>query len=149
MNLILIGNDIDAVALDIWKANTNYTVLNQSPYVWNKQFTNFIENRPVIVVTTAEQFQSKQINETLDFMIDLKFIPIFIADNKTSIENKMYTALIDEIPSAVLWIKNKENKNYNELVKISQGYLLGKGIIKNDNKTLRTPRKRKKSTTQE
>lgn len=149
MNLILIGNDIDAVALDIWKANTNYTVLNQSPYVWNKQFTNFIENRPVIVVTTAEQFQSKQINETLDFMIDLKFIPIFIADNKTSIENKMYTALIDEIPSAVLWIKNKENKNYNELIKISQGYLLGKGIIKNDNKTLRTPRKRKKSTTQE
>ena len=51
------------------------------------------------------------------------------------------------MPNAVLYIHNKQNKDYNELIKITQGYLLGKGIIQNDNKTLRTPRKRKTKTT--
>ena len=149
MNLIVIGNDVDSIALDIWKANTNYTVLNKNPYVWSKQFLKFIENRPVIVATTSEQFTTKGINDVLDFMLKYEFIPIIIADNKKTIENNIYTGLSDEIPSALLWTKNKQNKDYDELIKISQGYLLGKGIIKNDNKTLRTSRKRKKSATQE
>lgn len=147
MNLILIGNDIDNFALDIWKANTNYTVLNKSPSVWSKLFKNYINNRDVIVVTTNDQFVNKDINDVIEFMNKNKFIPILIADNSKSIENNIYTALSDEIPSTLLYTKNKENKDYDELIKISQGYLLGKGIIENDNKTLRTSRKRKKSTT--
>ena len=147
MNLILIGNDIDNFALDIWKANTNYTVLNKSPSVWSKLFKNYINDRDVIVVTTNDQFVNKDINDVIEFMNENKFIPILIADNSKSIENNIYTALSDEIPSTLLYTKNKENKDYDELIKISQGYLLGKGIIENGNKTLRTPRKRKKSTT--
>lgn len=147
MNLILIGNDIDNFALDIWKANTNYTVLNKSPSVWSKLFKNYINDRDVIVVTTSDQFVNKDINDVIEFMNENKFIPILIADNSKSIENNIYTALSDEIPSTLLYTKNKENKDYDELIKISQGYLLGKGIIENGNKTLRTPRKRKKSTT--
>lgn len=147
MNLILIGNDVDNFALDIWKANTNYTVLNKSPSVWSKLFKNYINNRDVIVVTTNDQFVNKDINDVIEFMNKNKFIPILIADNSKSIENNIYTALSDEIPSTLLYTKNKENKDYDELIKISQGYLLGKGIIENGNKTLRTPRKRKKSTT--
>lgn len=147
MNLILIGNDIDNFALDIWKANTNYTVLNKSPSVWSKLFKNYINDRDVIVVTTNDQFVNKDINDVIEFMNKNKFIPILIADNSKSIENNIYTALSDEIPSTLLYTKNKENKDYDELIKISQGYLLGKGIIENGNKTLRTPRKRKKSTT--
>lgn len=147
MNLILIGNDIDNFALDIWKANTNYTVLNKSPSVWSKLFKNYINDRDVIVVTTNDQFVDKDINDVVEFMNKNKFIPILIADNSKSIENNIYTALSDEIPSTLLYTKNKENKDYDELIKISQGYLLGKGIIENGNKTLRTPRKRKKSTT--
>lgn len=147
MNLILIGNDIDNFALDIWKANTNYTVLNKSPSLWSKLFKNYINNRDVIVVTTNDQFVNKDINDVIEFMNKNKFIPILIADNSKSIENNIYTALSDEIPSTLLYTKNKENKDYDELIKISQGYLLGKGIIENGNKTLRTPRKRKKSTT--
>lgn len=147
MNLILIGNDIDNFALDIWKANTNYTVLNKSPSIWSKLFKNYINDRDVIVVTTNDQFVNKDINDVIEFMNKNKFIPILIADNSKSIENNIYTALSDEIPSTLLYTKNKENKDYDELIKISQGYLLGKGIIENGNKTLRTPRKRKKSTT--
>lgn len=147
MNLILIGNDIDNFALDIWKANTNYTVLNKSPSLWSKLFKNYINDRDVIVVTTNDQFVNKDINDVIEVMNKNKFIPILIADNSKSIENNIYTALSDEIPSTLLYTKNKENKDYDELIKISQGYLLGKGIIENGNKTLRTPRKRKKSTT--
>lgn len=146
MNLILIGNEIDDFALDIWKANTNYTILNKNPYVWSKLFKNYISNRDVIVVTTNEQFMDKNINDVIEFMHKNNFIPILIADNPKSIENNIYTALCDEIPSALLYTRNKEKKDYDELIKISQGYLLGKGIIDNGNKTLRTSKKRKKST---
>lgn len=145
MNLILMGNNIDEFALDMWKANTNYTILNKSPYIWSKLFTDYIHNKDVIVVTTSEQFVNKNINDVIEFMNKNNFIPILIADDSKSIENNMYTALTDEIPSTLLYTKNKENKDYDELIKISQGYLLGKGIIENGNKTLRTPRKRKKS----
>lgn len=148
MNLMIIGNDTDNIALDIWKGNTNYTVLNQSPYVWSNDFKKFIKDRPVVVSTTSEQFVEKNINDVIEFMIKNEFIPILIADNKKAIENNIYTALSDSILSSLLYIKNKENKDYDELIKRTQGYLLGKGIIENGNKTLRTPRKRKKSTTE-
>lgn len=146
MNLMLIGNNIDNIALDIWKANTNYTILNQSPCVWGKSFKEYIKNRSVIVVTTSEQFEDKNVNDVIEFMLKYDFIPVLIADNKNALENIIYTTLEEYIPSALLYTKNKENKDYDELIKISQGYLLGKGIINNGNKTLRTPRKRKKSS---
>ena len=142
MNLIVVGVDVDSVAMDIWKANTNYTVLNQSPYVWHKSFLKYIKDRPVIVATTSDQFLNKNIDDVAKFMIDNQFIPVFVAKNKKAIENNMYTGLSESIPSTLLYIKNKQNKDYDEFIKISQGYLMGKGIINND-KTLRTPRKRK------
>lgn len=147
MNLIIIGDDTDKIAMTIWKANTNYTVLNNNPCLWNKQFIKYIENKNVIVSTTAEQFVYKNINDVLDYFISYDFIPILIASSKDSIETNMYTALSDDIPSAVLYVGNEKTKDYDKLIKISQDYLLGKGIIQNDNKTLRTPRKRKTKTT--
>lgn len=146
MNLMLIGNDIDKIALEIWKANTNYTILNKSPNVWNKLFTKYIYKRDVIVVTTSEQFVSKNINDVIDFMNKYDFIPVLVADSNKSIENNLYTGLTDEIPSTLLYIKNEKNKDYDEFVKISQGYLLGKGIIENENKTIRTSKKRKRTS---
>lgn len=146
MNLIVIGDAVDDIAMDIWRGNTNYTVLNQSPSVWNKDFLKYIQKRDVIVSTTAEQFLTKTINETLEFMLTNKFIPIIIAKEKTDIEVNIYTGLSADIPSALLYTRNEENKDYDELLKITRGYLLGKGII-NDDKTLRTPRKRKRTTT--
>ena len=148
MNLILIGNDIDELALDVWRANTNYTVLNQSPFVWGKDFSKFIQNRPVIVVTTSDQFVDRNINDVIELFTDKEFIPIIVADSDKAIERNIYTALSDDIPSALLYTKNEKNKDYNELLRISQGYLLGKGIIQNGDKTIRTSRKRKKSSTQ-
>lgn len=138
MNLIVIGNEVDDIAIDIWRGNTNYTVLNNSPYVWGKQFLNFIKDRPVIVSTSAYQFVEKEINKVIDFMEKYEFIPILIADNKQSIENNMYTALSSEIPSAVLYTKNKDKKDYKELLRITHDYLRGKGIIENGDKTIRT-----------
>ena len=147
MNLIIIGDDIEKIAMEIWKANTNYVILHKNPNVWSSEFIKYIKDKSVIVCTTAEQFEQKEINETLELFINNDFIPVLIANDKNSIESKMYTAMEDDIPSTVLYIQNKQNKDYNELIKITQGYLLGKGIIQNDNKTLRTPRKRKTKTT--
>ena len=138
MNILLIGNEVDDIAMDIWRTNTNYTVLNNSPYVWGKQFLKFIEDRPVIVSTTAHQFIEKDINSVIDYLIKYEFIPILIADNKQAIENNMYTAISSEIPSAVLYTKNKDKKDYKELLKITHDYVRGKGIIKNGDNIIRT-----------
>jgi hypothetical protein len=146
MNLIVIGDDVDHIALDIWKGNTNYVVLNQSPCLWNKDFLKYIKNKNVIVSSTAEQFVEKTINEVIEYLVEHDFIPVLIAKDKKSIENNIYTGLSSEIPNTILYTKNKENKDYNELLKITHGYLLGKGLI-NENKTLRTPRKRKTTIT--
>lgn len=144
MNLILIGNDIDDTAKKIWTANTNYTILNKSPYLWNSMFDKFIEDKDFIVCTTSEQFKDKTINDTIDLFEKHNAIPIFIADNKDSFERTMHSAVEELLPNSVLYTKNKENKDFDVLIKLAQSYLLGKGLI--NDKTLRTPRKRKKST---
>ena len=41
MNLMIIGDDVDKIAKDIWKANTNYYIINQNPYVFDKNFIKF------------------------------------------------------------------------------------------------------------
>lgn len=146
MNLLIIGNDVDEYALDIWKGNTNYTVINKSPNVWCKEFDKYVKNKKVIVVTTSKQFQDKDINSTIDLMLKKNFIPILIADNKDSVEVKMYYALEEEIPETVLYIKNKTNKDYKELINLTKRYLLGKGII-HDDRTIRTSEEGERPTT--
>lgn len=137
MNLIIIGDDVDKIAKDIWKANTNYYIINQSPYVFDKKFIKFIKNKRVIVCTTVEQFADKDFNTVVDFMNDNKFIPIFVTDSNETIENRIYIAIDDYVENCVLYLKNKKNEDYDNLIKICGDYLLGKGLINNDT-TLRT-----------
>lgn len=137
MNLIIIGDDVDKIAKDIWKANTNYYIINQSPYVFDKRFIKFIKNKRVIVCTTVEQFADKDFNTVVDFMNDNKFIPIFVTDSNETIENRIYIAIDDYVENCVLYLKNKKNEDYDNLIKICGDYLLGKGLINNDT-TLRT-----------
>ena len=146
MNLLIIGNNVDSVALEIWKGNTNYTVLNNA-YVWCDDFVKYAKKqKQLIVASTADQFKNRPINDVIEFLSKHNFIPVFVADNKKSFENTMYTALVDEIPDTILYTKNKMNKDYNEFINITKGYLLGKGLTENGNKTISTPRKRKRTT---
>lgn len=146
MNLIVIGKDTDNIALEIWKGNTNYTVLNEVPNVFSKEFLKFIKNRPVIVSTTTDQFEKRNINDVITFLKNHNFIPIFIAEDEHDIVNKMYVGVSDEIINSLQYTKNENNEDYENMIKITQDFLLGKGLIKNENKTLRTPKSRKRPT---
>lgn len=146
MNLVIIGKDTDRIALDIWKGNTNYTVINRTPSMWSTAFTNYIKKKDVVVSVSCDQFLLKPINDVIELFRKYEFIPIFISDSDKSNERDMYTALNQEFPSALLYTRNKKNKDYDKLLEITKGYLLGKGIILKDDKTLQTPRKRKRST---
>lgn len=146
MNLVIIGKDgLEPIADDIWKRNTNYTILNKSPYLWGKDYIKFCRERDVIVLTTPDQFIDKKINDVLDYFTKYNYIPIFIADkDNEELLSYMNTALSDTIPESILWVRNKKNEGYDEFIKICQGYLFLKGI--NNDKTLQTPRGRKKSS---
>lgn len=144
MNLVVIGNDTDAICLDIWKNNTNYTVLNQNPYLWGKRFLEYIENKDVIVSTNDEQFKTKTINEFMEYMIKYDFIPIFIADNQDDFVNQMYAAVNDTLQEAVLFTRNEKNEEYDLLLDITKEYLFKRN--KNNDTVVRTSRKRKTSS---
>lgn len=137
MNLLIIGNNTDDLAMDIWKGNTNYTVLNQNPYVFGEDFRDFVKTRPVIVSTTIDQFLDVDVNDVIDIIKEYEFIPILIADDDKDTINYMYTILKDEELNTLLYTRNEENIGYDELVEIAQGYLLGKGLISDDT-TVRT-----------
>lgn len=145
MNLVLIGNDVDNIALDIWKGNTNFTVLNKNPYLWGTNFLTYIDGKEVIVTTNDEQFKTKTTNQFIEYMEKYNFIPIFIADNKDDFVNLMYTAVNEILQDAILYTRNEKNEEYDVFIKITREYLFKR---KEDNdKTVRTPRKRKTSTT--
>ena len=144
MNLVLIGNDVDNIALDIWKGNTNFTVLNKNPYLWGTNFLTYIDGKDVIVTTNDEQFKTKTTNQFIEYMEKYNFIPIFIADNKDDFVNLMYTAVNEILQDAILYTRNEKNEEYDVFIKITREYLFKR---KEDNdKTVRTPRKRKTST---
>lgn len=144
MNLVVIGNNTDDIALEIWQGNTNFTVLNKNPYLWGKNFLDYIKNKEVIVSTNAEQFQYVDANKFLEYLEKYNFIPIFIADDKNDFVCNMYTLIDDIVPEAVLFIRNEKNEGYTELIKIAREYLF-KRKERDGDKTVRTPRKRKAS----
>ena len=145
MNLVIIGNNTDDIALDIWRGNTNFTVLNQNPYLMGKNFIEYIKNKEVIVSTNTDQFEYTTANQFLEWLDKYEFIPIFIADNKDDFVCDMYTLIDDIVPDAVLFTRNEKNEEYDELIKIAREYLF-KRKERDGDKTVRTPRKRKAST---
>ena len=144
MNLVIIGNDVDDIAMDIWKGNTNFTVLNKNPYLWGENFLNYIDGKEVIVTTNDEQFKSKTTNQFLEYMEKHNFIPIFIADDKDDFVNLMYTAVNEILQDAILYTRNAKNEEYDIFIKMTREYLFKRK--ENNDKTVRTPRKRKTST---
>ena len=145
MNLVIIGNNTDDIALEIWQGNTNFTVLNQNPYLMGKNFIEYIKNKEVIVSTNTDQFEYTTANMFLEWLEKYEFIPIFIADNKDDFVCSMYTLIDDIVPDAVLFTRNEKNEGYDELIKIAREYLF-KRKERDGDKTVRTPRKRKAST---
>ena len=140
---MVIGDNTDDIALDIWKGNTNYTVLNKSPFLWGKNLLEYISDKDVIISTTSEQFEMVEINDFLEYMYTYKFIPIFIANDEHDFVNMMYAAIHDILQDAVLFTRNEKNEGYDELIKIAREYLIKRN--ERDGKTIRTSRKRKTS----
>lgn len=139
MNLLIIGTDVDDLAMKVWKANTNYTVLNMSPYLWGKDFKKFYKkHKELIVTSTAGQFLTNGVDEFIDLMRQYEFTPIFIADDKDSIERVMHTNVEEVLPYSILYMGTKNCDKYPELIKILQGYITGKGFENGDN-TVSTP----------
>lgn len=134
MNLLIVGKDVDDLALKVWEANTNYTVLNMSPYLWGKDFNKFYKKHNELIVTsTADQFISNGVNEFIGLMKKYEFIPIFIAEDKDAIERVMHTNVEEVLPYSILYMGSRKCDKYPELIKILQGYLLGKGFENGDN----------------
>ena len=134
MNLLIIGNDVDDIAKDAWKANTNYMILNMSPYLWGKEFKKFHKkHKELIVTSTSGQFLTNGIEEFVELMQEYDFIPVFIAEDKVAIERCMHTKVEEMLPHSILYMGTKNCDKYPELIKILQGYLLGKGFEDGDN----------------
>lgn len=139
MNLLIIGNDVDDIAKDAWKGNTNYMILNMSPYLWGKEFKKFYKkHKELIITSTAGQFLANGVEEFVELMRTYELIPIFIAEDKDAIERVMHTNVEEVLPYSILYMGSRKCDKYPELINILQGYLLGKGFENGDN-TVSTP----------
>lgn len=140
MNLLIIGKDVDELAMRVWKANTNYTVLNMSPYLWGKDFKKFYKkHKELIVTSTAGQFLANGVEDFVDLMKQYEFTPIFIAEDKEAIERVMHTNVEEILPYSVVYIGNDKSEKYPELISLLQGYITGKGFIENGDNIVSTP----------
>lgn len=144
MNLIVIGNNVDKIAMDIWQGNTNFLVLNKSPYIWDNEFKRYIKDKDVIVVTTNHQILDKIVNDVLDNFKENKLIPILIADDKNSPEMQMYSVFEEDIPETLLYLRNKNNQDYLEFIEMAQLRLNIKKEKPNNDNIIRTPKEGEK-----
>lgn len=134
MNLLIIGNDVDALAKDVWKANTNYMILNMSPYLWGKEFKKFQKkHKELIITSTTDQFLTKGVDEFIELMKECDMIPIFIADDKDAMERVMHTNVEEILQYSILYMGSRNCDKYPELIDILQGYITGKGFENGDN----------------
>lgn len=141
MNLLIIGNDVDGLALKTWEANTNYTILNMSPYLWGKDFEKFYKkHKDIIVTSTKDQFAERGVDDFLDLMKKYEFIPTFVCDDKDGFERIMHTNVEEVLPYSMLFMGNRQTKEYEELIEILQGYITGKGFLENGNNIVSTSR---------
>lgn len=149
MNILIIGKDVDGIAMDAWKANTNYTVLNMSPYLWGKDFKKFYKkHKELIITSTADQFLAKGVDDFIELMKEYEMIPIFIAEDKDAMERVMHTNVEEILPYSILYMGSKNCEKYPELISIIQGYLIGKGFDNGDN-TISTPTEGEGTSAQE
>lgn len=139
MNLLLIGEDIDDIALKIWEGNTNYMVINQSPDIFSKDFKRFSKDKDLIVVTTSEQFEKITVNDFINKMISLNFIPVFVVKDFDCLEYRMYGCVSDILKNSILYLKNENNTEFEDFVNLCRGYIVGKGLFEDDT-VISTPR---------
>lgn len=140
MNLLIIGTDVDQLAMDVWQANTNYTVLNMSPPLWGKDFKKFYKSHQNLIITsTAGQFLAHGVDAFIDLMRDYDMTPVFIAPDKDAIERVMHTNVEEALPYSVVYIGNENSEKYSELIQLLQEYISGKGFLADGNNIISTP----------
>lgn len=149
MNLLIIGKDVDDLAKDVWKANTNYMIVNMSPPMWGKEFKKFHKKHKELIITSdAGQFLTHSVDDFVELMMEHEMIPVFVAEDKDAIERVMHTNVEEIIPASVLFMGNREKEEYIEFKRMLRGILLGKGFTDGDN-TISTPTEGEGTTTQE
>ena len=150
MNLLIIGKDVDNLALKVWEANTNYTVLNMSPYLWGSEFKKFYKtHKELIVTSTAGQFLENGIDDFIALMQKYDFTPIFIAEDKDAIERVMHTNVEEALPYSVVYIGNENSEKYSELITLLKEYIAGKGFVANGDNAVSTPTEGEGTSTEE
>lgn len=142
-NILFIGSNCDDRLNDLWKLNTNYTVL-QCTDLNNKQFQDYIKklkNSNITYMTAKTLQDNHSINDVVSFCRKFHYTPVIISrDNKDS-EHICYLALEDMLQRTIEYRLNEQNCEYEEFLDICREYV--KGCKRNDN-TIQTSRRRKK-----
>lgn len=117
MNLMIIGDDTEQIAKDIWMKNTNYAIININEF--SKDLKHFIKNKEVILTTTPKVILNEPLGTILEFLKTNHCIPLIVSKSGEQI----YYGLSSEIEETLMYVENEENKDYDKFIEIAQGYL--------------------------
>lgn len=120
-NLLILGKNVEDIAKDIWKNNTNYTIAKSDKSLFN--FKGDLTNTDMIIIMDSEELKDLKVPKVLKFVYENDLIPILIGDKVESFENDCYFAFSDIDFRSIYYIRNKENAEYNEFIKMCSKYI--------------------------
>lgn len=118
MNLMVVGKDVDNIALDIHKYRASkYYILNNIHKLGDWEFRSFIKGNDTIFVVDPSVIEAHSINYIIDFCERYEVGITLVGDDRGCIEENIYYNLVTRFPSSVIyWQRNPENKDYDELI---------------------------------
>lgn len=125
MNLMVVGKDVDNIALDIHKYRASkYYILNNIHNLGDWEFRSFLKNNNSIFVVDSSVIESYSINYIIDFCEHHEVGVTLVGDVKGCIEESIYYNLVTRFPSSIIyWQRNKENQEYDDLIEGSVAIL--------------------------
>lgn len=125
MNLMVVGKDVDNIVLDIHKYRASkYYVLTNIHKLGDWEFRSFIKGNDTIFVVDPSVIESYSINYIIDFCERYEVGITLVGEGSGCIEENIYYNLVTRFPSSIIyWQRNKENKDYDELIEGSVAIL--------------------------
>lgn len=127
-SLMLISNDEELakkIAKEVWKYNTNWTVISVTD-CFDYNFKKYISENKTLIVSDGECFRNTKPNNFIKYCDTYKILPIFIStkNNENSLPHEMYMMLEDIYLDTLEYIHDdRDISSYDTLISIIKNYI--------------------------
>lgn len=125
MNLIIIGKNVNDIALKLQKMRPKFAVLDGITSLKNTDLKKYLQEHKAIMIIDTNVILSYGINNVLNFCQEVGAGVTLIADSfDNTDEDIIFYTIARHFPeTTLLWSRNEENEGYDEMMERSVGVL--------------------------